>query len=281
MNLRFPEDDVATDAAALPEYARAPVVETSIGIQMDALEGYNSIKVASFWDRIKGEFPVVEEHPPLDPAFETFGPGDSQLAAPMFQLLGGLPSPRFFFVSGPSSELVQLQSDRLFVNWRRTTDQPDYPRYARMRALLEQMLAETNAWSQANSVGEIRPTQAESLYINRIPLSDIKGEACGLSHYFPWFHGLPGVTDSGGFGFRRRLLDEEGEPVARLHVNLKYGTNAEQKREAVLSLHVRGRPAVPSIERCLEMIDGQRAIIVRTFTDLTSSDAHALWERTR
>jgi hypothetical protein len=87
------------------------------------------------------------------------------------------------------------------------------------------------------------------------------------------------MTEDGIFQFRRRLVSDAGEPVARLNFNLRYGTDEESTRSAQLMLHVRGYPAGRSLEDCLRMVDAEREVIVRTFTEVTSPDAHSLWRR--
>lgn len=278
MRLSFP-DQASAPGDPLPEYAAPPVVETSVGIQLDGLHGYNSLAVAAYRSEIISEFPLLEELAPLDPAYETFGPGDSRLAQPQIQLIAGAVQPRFCFIAANGSELVQIQRDRLFYNWRKTQKGEAYPRYLHVRQRLQSQLGRLSDWAKKERIGEPVPTQCEVIYVNRIPLSDADGNSCGLSFIFPWLKGLKGMTEDGSFQFRRRLQNEAGEPVARLNFNLRYGTDEAGGREALLQLHVRGRPSDSTLSGCLQMIDAEREVIVRTFTEVTSEDAHKLWER--
>jgi len=278
LRLSFP-DQASAPGDPLPEYAAPPVVETSVGIQFDGLDGYNSLSVAAFRSQIASDFPAIEELPPLEPAYETFGPGDSRLAQPQIQVIAGAIQPRFCFVALDRSELVQIQRDRLFYNWRKTEKGEAYPRYTHVRRRLETQLALLADWAKRERIGEPVPTQCEAIYVNRIPLADAEGNKCGLSFIFPWLKGLMGMTEDGSFQFRRRLHDETGDPVARLNFNLRYGSDESGGREALLQLHVRGRPSDSTLDGCLRMIDAEREVIVRTFTEITSDAAHQLWER--
>ena len=280
LKLLFP-DQAPTTGQPLPEYENPPVVETSVGIQFDGLDGYRSLHAAKFWDRVRGEYSRLEEFPPLEPVFETFGQSSGQAPQMQMELVQGAIQPRFFFINEGGNQLVQLQADRLFFNWRRVNRAESYPRYAHVREELNKQLNLLTAWASEEGLGRIVPTQCEAVYVNRIPLQDANGNGCGLSFFFPWLNGLKGVTESGTFNFRRRLSTENGEPIARLHCMLNYGTDEENKREAHLVLHVRGRPISPHISDCLELIDAERDVIVRTFTDITSAEAHLLWERKR
>jgi uncharacterized protein (TIGR04255 family) len=280
LRLSFQDQPLAA-GDPLPEFAAPPVVETSLGIQFDGLDSFKSLLASALWNRVKPRFPVLEEHPPLDPQFETFGPSNSELGQPKIQLVQGIIQPRYFFVSANDSELVQFQSDRLFFNWRRRPGAERYPRHTYIRGELQKLLNTLVEWAADEGLGEIAPTQCEALYVNRIPLTDTDGENCGLSFIFPWLSGLMGTTETGLFRFTRQLNCDQGNPVARLYSTLQYGTDASGKREAQLMLHVRGRPLHTTIADCLEMIDAEREVIVRTFAEITSKAAHAIWERQR
>lgn len=263
----------------LPEYDAPPVVETSIGIQFDGLSNYQSLHAAAFRALIGSKYLRTEEHQPMEPAFETFGPRSSLISTSQLQLVEAALQPRYFFLTEDGSELAQLQKDRLYYNWRKRTSAAEYPRYTHVRSQLAELLEALTRWAADEDLGEPTPTQVEAVYVNSIPLIDHEGSSCGLSFIFPWLKGLMGMTEDGIFQFRRRLLNDAGEPVARLNFNLRYGTDEESTRSAQLVLHVRGHPPGLSFDDCLAMIDAEREIIVRTFTEITSENAHDLWRR--
>lgn len=278
LRLSFP-DQSSKVGDELPDYESPPVVELSVGVQFDGLTNYHSLDAGSFWERIKGDFPVIEEMPPLEPAYETFGPRNGAFRQPQLQISPAPIQPRFCFISRDGTELVQLQKDRIFFNWRKVDGAGRYPRYPYVRRQLRDQLGHLYAWAETNRLGEINPTQCEAVYVNRIPLQDADGNQCGLSHFLPWLEGLKGRTEDGAFAFRRRLNDESGRPTARLSFDLRYGTDQMGQREAQLVLLVRGRPAEPDLESSLELIDAEREVIVQTFTDITAEPAHRIWGR--
>ncbi len=279
MRLNF-LDVPLTDAAALPEYSRPPVVEVSVGIQFTGLRDYNSFLAADLYDEVKRSYPAVEEHPPLDPAFETFGGGSSGSSV-RFEMVAGPMQPRFFFLSRDGSELLQFQKDRFHYNWRKTATDLAYPRYQSVRTKFEKAYRSLEQWVGRHDLGVVSISQCEVVYVNSIPLIDAGREECGLSKLFPWFEGLPGRTEDGNFQFRQPLVDEQGRSVARLTCTLQYGTDATGHREARLMLLVRGRPHDEPNVDFLEFFDEGRKIIVHTFTNITTTDAHALWGRTQ
>lgn len=277
MRLNFLDVPLAT-TGAMPEYARPPVVEVSLGYQFTGLGAYTSLSAADLHEEVKREYPTVEEHPPLDPAFETFGLG-ATLAPVRFEIVTAPLQPRFFFLSRDGSELLQFQKDRLHYNWRKTEGDRDYPRYPTVRNKFEKAHKRLSDWAKRHKLGSVNVTQCEIVYVNIIPLVDDAGKECGLSTLFPWFDGLPGRTEDGNFQFRQRLVDEQSRPAARLTCTLQYGTDGSGHREARLMLVVRGRPNDGTEADYMEFFDEGRKIIVHTFTNITTDLAHNLWGR--
>lgn len=277
MRLNFLDVPV-TDSGLLPEYARPPVVEVSLGFQFTGLGQYSSLLGADFFDQVKRDYPLIEEHPPLDPAFETFGPS-SPVVPIRFEVVSTPMQARFFFLSKDGSQLLQFQRDRLHYNWRKTDGSRDYPSYPSVRSNFEKAYKRLVGWASRHNLGPINISQCEIVYVNNIPLVDAAREECGLSTLFPWFQGLPGRTEDGNFQFRQRLVDQDGKPAARLTCTLQYGTDSSGHREARLMLLVRGCPNNATERDYMEFFDEGRKIIVHTFTNITTDHAHAMWGR--
>lgn len=286
MILHFPKQPPIRDEE-LASFTKPPVAEVSLGFQLDGLMSYNSLQVASFHELIRSDFPNVEEHPLLEPAYETFG-ASSNPSSIVFQLpmafgpAGALPyrGHRFFFVSADGRRLIQLQQNRLHLNWRKVGEVEEYPRHPALIEQFADVISKYNQWCVDNVLGTPAPTQWEIVYVNRFGLVGPDGSQCGLSAYFPWLSGMEGWTEDGAIQFRHRLLNEADEPVARLSTSLRYGTNPDETREAVLELLVRGAPiSGTSLRDCVSALAAGRNIIVNRFADMTSKSAHDVWGR--
>lgn len=284
MILHFPKKPPVRDED-LASFSNPPVAEVSLGFQLDGLTSYNSLHAASFHELIRSDFPNVEEHSLLDPAFETFG-ASSNPSSIVFQFPLTLPSAgstpyrghRFFFVSADGRRLIQLQQNRLHLNWRKLTADEEYPRHPALIEQFAEVINKYNKWCRDSELGMPSPTQWEIVYVNRFGLIAPDGSQCGLSAYFPWLEGMEGWTEDGSIQFRHRLLNEADEPVARLSTSLRYGTNPDETREAVLELLVRGAPvAGASLHDCVSALTSGRNIIVNRFADMTSKSAHEVW----
>src|SRR5262245_24399625 len=102
---------------ALPEFDRPPVDEMVMGFQLDPLPGLRVAHLGLYWSRIRAEYPHTEDQPPLPSAVESEeikpSEGVTTFAVSLSQL------PRCWFVSGDKTQLIQVQRDRFWRNWRK------------------------------------------------------------------------------------------------------------------------------------------------------------------
>jgi hypothetical protein len=57
----------------LPDFDNPPVVETVLSAQFERLTALRTVHLGLFWQRVRSEFPNVEEHPALAAIFEQAG----------------------------------------------------------------------------------------------------------------------------------------------------------------------------------------------------------------
>ena len=95
--------------AGLPEFAEPPLTEVVIGVQFNSLDRFLSPYLGLLWDQFRSAFPNVEEHVPIAPAFETFGPNPQFLPFVGFQISATAEMPRVFFVNEDRTQLLQVQ----------------------------------------------------------------------------------------------------------------------------------------------------------------------------
>ncbi len=278
MSLRFADQPEGL-SGQLPDFDLPPVAEVSLNLQVDGLTAYNTLHAASFAGAVRPQYPRIEEHAALQPAFETFGAGDGLIADLQIEMIAAPLQPRYFFISPDGNELLQLQRDRIGYNWRKFGDQATYPRYPHIKAEFARQLEHYQTWLATEKLGTPTPVQCEISYVNRIALVDSNGSPSGLSQLLPCLSGLSGQTENGALQFRRQLIDEQDELVGRMHFVLRYGTDDVGDRHAHMVYQVRGRPSRARFEDCIDFLDSGRELIVSTFADMTSPTAHQLWER--
>ena len=259
----------------LPDYANPPLSEVVLGVQFQPPVGYQQIYANEVWHLYRDDFPTVQEMSPLQPSFETFGVS-SFAVMPPFSFATGAMHNRFWFVNQNTDELIQFQNDRLLHNWRRvaTVDIP-YPRFEVMILKLAAELNSLQSYFNTLATQSLNINQCEISYINDLYFDE-------GSSFDSWFEftnlGNEPIEDF-NFTFRELVKNERNEPIGRLIVEILTAINTENKRFVRFTLTIRGIPEANTIDSAIKFLTIGRDIIVNKFTELTSQDAHEIWER--
>ena len=273
--------------ADLPEFENPPVVEVALEVQFSELRGYRAVHAGILWSAVfRGAFPRFAEHPPLNPAFEAFGPHSPAARRLEFKQLAGMPVPRLWFVNADETQLIQFQADRFVHNWRKTGSTGSYPRYESLKARFFEELDQIDAFLRREVIGKIEPNQCEITYVNSIRLDDgsdirMRPEVALRS----WSPVNPDDSDPSAtlppvenatFSVRY-IMQSNGEPVGRLHVSAQPADGPTLR----LDLTARGAPSEPTFAAVANFLDQGREAVVRGFTALTTPDMHKAWRRTK
>jgi uncharacterized protein (TIGR04255 family) len=260
-----------------------PVAEMVLGLQFSGPVLSEVETLADFWPRIREEFPEVEKRPALPRINEQFGP---EAAISSFELsLGGEPS-RYCFTSADQRWMVQVQPDRLVLNWRKADENDVYPRY---RSVRTRFLRIYKAFVE--SVGEERvvgnpPDWCATTYVNnilannprspngRMPLNRIVRLFAA-----PKSNVLPTLEET---TFQQKYLLDPlvagGEPRGRLYVSASPALRAvDQLPGYSLELRVLSQPEAQSRAAVTRCFDQSRELIVRSFKDITTPAMHEAW----
>ncbi|HEY8098290.1 MAG TPA: TIGR04255 family protein [Methylobacter sp.] len=265
----------------LPEFENPPIDEVAISVEFVPLSGWQMPHAGLYWARIKDRYPHTEVHPPLGPSPELPGGDSFQFAPPRFELV--LPkSNRMWFISEDKVDVIQVQSDRFVMNWRKVAGDEVYPRFDNgIRPRFEREWGEFKRFVKENALGNIEIKNFEISYVNHI----VKGrewntveEAMG---YFSYINKnvdmkfLPSVETMNLTGSFRMPSNKGALSFAILHA-----LRQRDKREIIqFTLTARGKSISSSDEDQMEWICSGRECIVRGFADLTTSEAHKLWRR--
>jgi uncharacterized protein (TIGR04255 family) len=269
--------------ADLPEFRDPPLTEVVLGAQFDVIPGFLTPHIGVVWERFRDDFPLVEEHPPLPPAFETFGPAP-QFAGIGLQLLTGAEAARVFFINKPRTELLQVQKDRFLHNWRKIGAGDSYPRFETM---LETFKSGFQTFANAVSgegLGPIIPNQCEVTYINQMPvppngtLSDLTDDLFG-QHTGSLALADLGKPEDLRFLLRYIMHDDSGKPIGRLIASAEPARRVDGRTIMQLTLTARGRPLSPDESGVIDFLNRGRVCVVKSFAHLTGPKMHKLWER--
>lgn len=262
----------------LPEYENPPVIEVIFGVQFKELGKLKAPHIGTFWDKIdRKKYPDCEEMPSLMHIIEQYDQPKPPLSIQSFDVP---PLPRHFFITKEKNHLIQIQRDRLLLNWRKLGKGTAYPRYSTLLPRFLECWNDFNGLAEELQVGPVEPDQYELTYINHIPkgegwdsLRDIEGVhpgfKCDTEDRF-----LPEPEE---VAWRR--IYRFAEDAGRLYASMQQAVDKETGNPIlVLNLTARGI-CKDGLECWLNMA---HEWIVRGFTDLTGPKIQeSIWKRTR
>lgn len=269
----------------LPEFDKPPLIEVALSVQFEKVSGLGVPQLGLIWQHFRNRFPVTEEHPPLEPAFEQFGRVLSFGRRVQFQLTQTIPIPRLWFLNEAGTDLVQVQPDRFTRNWKTGETEQPYPRYTVLRKnFQEDWECFCNLLSD-EGMDTPRPNQCEVTYVNMLPAGEGWEDYGDLDQvvgifsqkYSDEFLGKP---ESAAVKASYRILRDNGSNAGRLHVSADPVTRQADKKPCWrLQLTARGEPLGAGTDGILEFFDRGHEYVVQGFASLTSKPMHEIWGR--
>ena len=142
------------------------VVEAVVGVEFKVIPQINTSFLVAFATRLSTKFPIVDLQPSLPPALDPA----TALAAPeptMNFTFGEAPANRLWLTDRSGVFLLQLQNDRIVVNWRKLKPSTQYPRHDHLREMLEANFKELRRICDESGI-VISATVTECSYVNAI-----------------------------------------------------------------------------------------------------------------
>lgn len=187
----------------------------------------------------------------------------------------GLPLPRVWFIDATESNLIQLQTDRIYFNWRKRAGAADYPRYpsvVKNFADRYRMLAEV---ANQFNLGPLEPKVLDLSYINVFPRGEAWSELADLQKIFPsfaWHRSADSfLPPPQGLAFQADYVLPNGQ--GKLTVKLTPGKRRADNAEVYsFNLSAKGIGEDTSLEGMMGWFDMAREHIVRGFSELTDPE---------
>ncbi|HED19571.1 MAG TPA: TIGR04255 family protein [Gammaproteobacteria bacterium] len=267
----------------LPDFDRPPLDEVALSVQFDPIQRLQTPQIGLFWSELRSAFPKTEQHPPLDPVTERFGP--SPRPSVRFEISNAPPAPRCWFLKEDSTELIQVQQDRLIHNWRSLDTGDSYPRYEHVRRQFESELEAFCNFLRSEKIGEFSPNQCEVTYTNAIVSGkgwDRHGQIGRLLAPISMAYSDDFLAEPESTRFQTQYVfnDDAGKPLGRLHISCQPAFKASDTSPIyLLNMIARGAPNGMEVSDILNFIDMGREWIVRGFASITTPEMHKIWER--
>jgi uncharacterized protein (TIGR04255 family) len=257
----------------LPDFDSPPLDEVVIGVQFTPPQHYASVFAKDVWELFKDEYPHVQEQPPLYPSFETFGGLNPQPDLKL-QFDPALLHSRLWFISHKQNHLIQFQSDRFLLNWRKRPINNEYPRFESIAQSFENYLNTLQVLFVDSFKSQLDINQAEVSYINTIPVEKFSL----VGKWFSFFAPQDIELETTNLSFTEVIKGAEGKPYARMIYELQSAVTIDGKEKAFkLSLTFRGKPAGKTISEAMTFAYTGREKITTRFKELTTNYAHSHW----
>ena len=139
------------------EYNNPPINEIVCGILFDSIKELQTGHFGMLWQEYKSDFPVIEDHDLIDPV-------------PREDLInrGAFPLPRVWFVHKNENEVIQVQRNRFYHNWRKRRHDDKYPGYPTVIENFEKYLSKFEGFLVKQGLGNLVPNRYEITYIDLI-----------------------------------------------------------------------------------------------------------------
>ncbi len=246
-----------------------------LGIQFTPVSSYTSVHGNDVWALFREEFRLVQEHPPLEPKFETFG-GVNPTSGIEFLVRPPPARGRLWFLSAQENHLIQFQEDRLLLNWRRRPNAEGYPRIEGIASNFRDYVQRLDKYVLETFGHQLEINQAEICYFNVIPVEE-------FFHVDDWLKlwGCDRLNIEGiNINFSEVIRDEDDVAYARLSHDIQSAYTTKGKEKALrFALTFRGRPENTDANARMEIIHKGRDVIVTRFSEITTNKAHQIWRR--
>lgn len=156
------------------KFENPPIDEIVCGISFDSITELRSGHFGILWQKFRPDFPKIEDHIPVDPISR------EELAN-----LNTLPLPRVWFLHRDENEIIQVQRNRFFYNWRKRRVNDEYPGYKKVVENFERYLSRFQEFLLEENLGDLVPQQYELTYIDLIPKGQGWESPGNLEKIFP------------------------------------------------------------------------------------------------
>ncbi len=235
------------------------------------LSNFRNEHVGLFWERIRGEFPIVRQQLPVGVGLEIAAEEPS-------------PMPRYWFIAENDINLIQIQKNAFMFNWRRRDE--DYPRFHRhIKPTFDKYYGLFSEFirTEFRSVENLLVDLCELTYINALEPSEFWSGPQDTANVIPSFSILdPDINAFELAGFNCNYAYKIATDL-QLNVGICAATMTQQPEVPVLILEIKasgrlGKVGKPATD---EWFKHAHDHIKRCFVGMTSAEIqHRFWKRT-
>jgi len=261
-----------------PTFKNPPVVEFVLGVQFSPLIKLSAGHFGLLWQALGDDWVRPEDAPPISDQFEQFErPRWSHRSGMEFRVGKVMPLGRFVLNHRQEDRLIQVQSTRFHLNWRKTGELK--PSYKSLISEFEEMFTKFQAFTKANDLGELELNQWEVTYVDSFPRDEYWSSPTDWSSFLPGLFGSLFSAPDLTLEHRAAQWSFEIQPKrGRLHIAAKPGRWRDDPRDALLiDMTARG-PIGKGVVTLREGLDLGHKVAVQSFLSMVSAEVRKRWE---
>ncbi|MCA3556109.1 TIGR04255 family protein [Aestuariivirga sp.] len=257
-----------------PVFEKPPLIEVALSVQFRQKPNFVGAHAGLFWERIKAPYAVAQEHPRLGPIDEVFG--TNQMSTIQFH--AGFSGNRHWFLTNDGSSLVQLQKDRLALNWRRLTTNDVYPRFEALSQEFDRLFELLDGFFVELHMDQCEVNMCEVTYINQWffesgeKFSDAVRDWLTLAPS----HSASLEMETASIAARYLVSLDGGTPIGRLYVNVSPISSNTGAQGVNLEITCRVRPTAAERQHVHGLALAHEKAVT-TFQEITSDEAQQKW----
>jgi uncharacterized protein (TIGR04255 family) len=261
------------DPSHFPKFDAPPVEQVVLGVQFSPVQNFISMDAWRIWEIFKDDFPIVQEHPMIDPYFETFS--DAPDIQPTFQFQVGMPvGSRFLFMSPEKCYVIQFQRDKFMINWHKKSSDSAYPGFEKVFEFFRYCLNLLGQKIYLEFDHKISINQVELNYVNLLPVDHFADVGKWLSVFNYSGEDIEGVN----FSLVEVVRDSNNIPYARLKQEVQSLYSIDGGKKAYrMTLSFRGKPDGADIDATNSFLVTGHEKISNSFYRGTKKEAHKSW----
>lgn len=269
-----PEIDVDRPRS-LADFRQPPVAETSLGLYFPALSAWSFVHFGALWEKFKDKYPKPEYRPPIQMPTQP-----QQVLMQVLADFGKFPI-RTCFVDNSSTQLVQVQSDCFFHNWRKTAETPQYQHYENIRPTFVQDWETFCKFLEENSFQRPQISRCEMTYFNHLVRGEDWQSISELPSMFPAWQ-VSGTSEPLSKVEMVNLSVWYEHSGGKVQVSLSPGIRQTDGKEVIqLTVTATATPAGSTDEELFNCLDTCHETAVVSFLKLTSEPLQKKWGRIR
>lgn len=233
------------------------------------LTDLRSEHIGLFWEKIKQDFPVVSQHPPVGMSIDVFG-GEP------------FPMPRYWFLANDEINIIQIQKNAFMFNWSRKDEK--YPRFHKnIKPTFDKYYGRFNEFIRTETnISDLVLDLCELTYINTIEQCEYWTGPQDTAKVIPSFAMLsPDIAASEFLGFNTNFGYKVSSDL-QINIGIRSGFRSEQQNMPVLIFEIKtsGRLGKIAKSEADEWFERAHDAIIECFLNMTSKNIQdRFWER--